>query len=130
MRNLLDWKFWFNMRPDMPQGINQKIFIGFVILLALAAVVLFFVKGSARAGMYRKGLAAAFSFCLANAFIGLVLLFFSFELIPFLSARFWLLLWVLSMLAWLGFIARSLARIPELKAQVEAEKNFKKYLPR
>ncbi|MFA4833741.1 MAG: hypothetical protein WC619_02730 [Patescibacteria group bacterium] len=128
MGNLLSLKFWFNLRPDALLPIYQKIFIIFV--LALVVFFLFYRLFIAKKG----GLYASFwrrlsSFSLANAFIGLILLFFNYEFIPFLSSRFWLLLWAVFMLVWLVFIAKSLLKIPERKKKLEEEKEYKKYIP-
>ena len=64
-----------------------------------------------------------------NFFVGLILLFFSHELIPFLSARFWFLLWGLGIAVWLVFIFKALVAIPKKKKQIEKEREYKKYIP-
>ena len=128
MGNLLSLKFWFNLRPGALLPIYQKTFVIFV--LALVVFFLFCRLLMAR----RKGLYTSFwrrlqSFSLANAFIGLILLFFNYELIPFLSARFWFFLWGALMLVWLVFIAKSLLKIPENKKKLEEEREYRKYIP-
>ena len=128
MGNLLSLKFWFNLRPGALLPIYQKTFVIFVL-----ALIIFFLFCRLLAGR-KRGLYTSFwrrlqSFSLANAFIGLILLFFSYELIPFLSSRFWLLLWAALMLSWLVFVAKSLLAIPEKKKKLEEEKEYKKYIP-
>ena len=61
--------------------------------------------------------------------IGLLLTFFNYEMVPFLSARFWLLLWAAGMVVWLAFIIGLVVKIPQRKVLLEKEKEFKKYVP-
>jgi len=66
---------------------------------------------------------------LTNAVVGLILAFFNYEMVPFLSARFWFLLWGAGLVVWLIFIGKIITKIPQKRAQLEKEKEFKKYLP-
>ena len=70
-----------------------------------------------------------YTFFLTNAGLGLLLIFFNYEMVPFLSARFWLLLWAVSMLVWIFFIYRIVIKIPEKRERLEKEKEFKRYIP-
>lgn len=128
MSNLLSLSFWFNLRPDILMPIYQKIFIGFVIFLAICSLVSWLISSKKR-NLYTFFWRKIYSFSLINFFVGLILLFFSHELIPFLSARFWFLLWGLSMAVWLVFIFKTLAVIPKKKKQIEKEREYKKYIP-
>lgn len=128
MGNLLSLNFWFNLRPDILMPIYQKIFIGFVIFLAICSLVSWLISSKKR-NLYTFFWRKIYSFSLINFFVGLILLFFSHELIPFLSARFWFLLWGLSMAVWLVFIFKTLAVIPKKKKQIEKEREYKKYIP-
>lgn len=128
MGNLLSLKFWFNLRPGALLPIYQKTFV--ISVLALVVFFLFCrLLTSRKKGLYTSFWRRLESFSLANAFIGLVLLFFNYELVPFLSARFWLLLWAALMLSWLVFIVKSLLAIPERKKKLEEEKEYRKYIP-
>ena len=128
MSNLLSLNFWFNLRPDTLMPIYQKIFIGFVIFLAICSLVSWFISSKKR-NLYTFFWHKIYSFSLMNFFVGLILLFFSHELIPFLSARFWFLLWGLGIAVWLVFIFKALAAIPKKKKQIEKEREYKKYIP-
>jgi len=128
MGNLLSLKFWFNLRPGALLPIYQKTFVIFVLALIIFFLFCRLLTGRKR-GLYTSFWRRLQSFSLANAFIGLILLFFSYELIPFLSSRFWLLLWAALMLSWLVFVAKSLLAIPEKKKKLEEEKEYKKYIP-
>lgn len=69
------------------------------------------------------------TFFFSNFIIGLFMLFFSYEMIPFLSTRVLYLLWLVMMLVWLGFILRDLAKIPKLIEEKKKEHEYKKYIP-
>ena len=68
-------------------------------------------------------------FNLIFVIIGLFLTFFNYEMVPFLSARFWFLLWGIGILVWLFFIYKMIIKIPQKKALLEKEREFKKYVP-
>jgi len=128
MGNLLTLKFWFNLRPEPLLPIFEKGFVGFILLLLILAV------GSYFFGFKRKGLSALvwrrlYSFALTNFFLSLIIFFFNYEMVPFLSARFWLLFLGVEMLVWLVFIFKYLLRIPEKRKKIEEENNYKKYIP-
>ncbi|PIR12807.1 hypothetical protein COV49_04185 [Candidatus Falkowbacteria bacterium CG11_big_fil_rev_8_21_14_0_20_39_10] len=128
MNNLLSLKFWFNSRPGPLLPVYQKALIVFLVAL-LALSILFWLIGAKKKGFHMALWRRLKTFSLVDFFIGLVLLFFSYEGAPFLSSRFWFLFWGAGMLAWLGFIFWELKKIPEKKKQMEREKEYKKYIP-
>lgn len=127
MTNLLTWRFWFTLRPEALVPSSQKMFIGFLIICAILAVILALVKR--RGGIYRGFFNRLYSFFISNAFIGFILFFFNYEMVPFFSARFWIGIWVITMIVWLVFVFKRLKSIPLHKKQQEQEKELKKYLP-
>lgn len=127
MTNLLTWNFWFSLNPGSLTPLNQTIFIG--VIIAFIALTIFVLIIKRRGGIYRGFLNSLYNFYLGNAIIALILFFFNYELVPFFSARFWLALWVLTMLAWFAFIFKRLKKIPQQKKAQEEEKEIKKYLP-
>lgn len=127
MKNLLTFNYWFNLQPEFLKPLALKLFLALIIGLGIIALILALIKK--RGGIYRGLLKRSYGFCLSNAIIGLILLFFNYELVPFLSARFWLGLWALEMIIWLIFILKSLKNIPKKKKLLEQEKELKKYIP-
>jgi len=127
MQNLLTLSYWFDLRPENFIPLGQKLFLGGVILLGVLALLIALMKK--RGGIYRGLLKRLYNFCLSNALVGLILLFFNYEMVPFFSARFWLAIWIIIMLGWLIYILKSLKTIPTQKKNREAEKELKKYLP-
>ena len=128
MGNLLTIHFWFNMAPgSLIQGTFIFIIV-FLISLFIAAVVFKILKNRKR-NLYNKIWNKLHFFSLSNLIIGLILLFFSYEMLPFLSMRFWFLLWAIGMIVWLVFIFKVLNEIPKVKAKMDKEDEYKKYLP-
>ena len=127
MTNFLTLNYWFNLQPEALLPLAQKSLMWLVIILAAAALVIALIKNTG--GIYRGFLKRLYSFCLTNALIGLLLIFFNYETVPFFSARFWLGLWALIMLIWLIVILKKLKTIPVIKKQKEQEQALKKYLP-
>jgi len=127
MNNFLTINYWFNLRPESLTPLAQKLFIGFLLLLVILIIVFGILKK--RGGLYRGFFKNLYAFCWGNFFIGLFWLFFNYEQAFFLSARFWLGLWGLALLAWLVLILKKLKTIPEQKKKREQEKELRKYLP-
>lgn len=124
---LLSPKFWFNWRPSEMGPGTFKIFVGFLLVLVITMVLFAILKKqkSVYGVIWRK----LNLFSLSNLLIGAVLMFFSYELLPVLSARIWLLVWAIGMIAWLVFISRNMIKIPKLRARKKEEAEFNKYIP-
>lgn len=127
MKNLITLNYWFNLRPETLLPYAEKLFLGFLVLLLLAAIITGILKK--RPSIYRGLIKRAYIYSLSNLAIGLVLLFINYESIPFFSARFWLGGWIIIMIIWLIYILKGLSIIPQQKKQLEQEKEFKKYIP-
>ncbi len=126
--NFFTLHYWFNMRPNNFLPIANKSIIGFLVFL----VILFFIFSllkSRKNNIYVKIWQKLYNFCLTNFFIGIILLFFCYELVPFLSSRFWFLIWGVGMIFWLYIIYKNLKEIPKLKEKRAKEQEYKKYIP-
>ncbi|MDD4271253.1 MAG: hypothetical protein PHF50_00420 [Patescibacteria group bacterium] len=129
MGNFLTWNFWFSARPGAFTDLSLKMVLGFIFLLIILSIASGVIKKRWLKSLYFSFWSGLYTFFITNAIIGLVLTFFNYEMVPFLSARFWFLFWAIGMLVWLVFICRLAIKIPEKKAQMEKEKEFKKYIP-
>jgi len=128
MNNFLSVSFWFNTRPgSLSPNILMMLTFFLVALFALFLVFTFLKKR--KNGLYFKIISGLSTFFLTNFIVGLFFLFFSYELIPILSARFWYPLWFLGMIFWQVMILKELRKIPEKKKKFEEEKEFQKYIP-
>lgn len=128
MSNLLTLNYWFNLRAGELETKANKIFIIFLLILAIFYVVIIFLKRK-RKDAYTKIYVRAASFFFTNFFLGLILWFFTYESIPFLSARFWFLIWFGSMIAWKVSIIKNIITITKSKELYKKENEYKKYLP-
>jgi hypothetical protein len=126
--NFLNYKYWLNMRPTSLAGGAQKYFIILVVLLFILTIIFSFLKARNK-NLYSRLLRKLYTFFLSNFIIGLFLLFFTYEMVPFLSSRFWFLLWGAGIIFWLYFIVKEFIRVPKIKQELEKEKEFKKYIP-
>ena len=129
MKELLNLNYWFNSRPEPLWPNQDKMLMVIFGSLVLVCVVTFFLKKRSGQDPYRKLWTGLFGLGWTNLLIGAVLLFFSYEMVPFLAARFWLLLWAIEAGVWLGFLIRGAAKVPATIAQLEAEKKYKQYIP-
>ena len=129
MGNFLTLNFWFNLRPGAFIGPSLKIILGFIILLFVLFIITGIGKKRWAKSLYAPLWSRLYYFFLTNAIVGLILTFFNYEVVPFLSARFWFLLWGVSMMVWLVLIYKIIVAIPKKKAWLEKEKEFKKYIP-
>lgn len=127
MQNIITLDYWFNLRPEPLLPFAQNFFIGSIALLAAVAILSALSQRSS--SLYRGFFKRTYAYSLTNTIIGLLFLFFTYESVPFFSARFWLGLWAIVMIVWLVFILKSLKAIPVQKKLMEQEKEMKKYIP-
>ncbi|HZJ40905.1 MAG TPA: hypothetical protein VFD16_01410 [Candidatus Saccharimonadales bacterium] len=127
MKNLFTWKYWFTVNPEPLTALAFKVLIAIIVLLLLAAIITAIYKR--RSGLYRGVLKKMYNLSAVNFIIGLIILFFNYENVPFFASRMWLGFWVLEIIIWKLFIIKSLCAIPKKKKALEAEKELKKYLP-
>ncbi len=67
---------------------------------------------------------------LSLGLVGLVLLFFKQQRLPYLGMRFWLGLWALICLVWLGFILKYIfIEVPKKKEEKKKQEELRKYIP-
>ena len=128
MNNLLSLSYLFNMRPGSLHFSGMMVFL-VSILVFIAIIFLFTIVKKRKNNIYFKVWRGLNSFAITNLIIALFLLFFEYEEVYIFSARFWLLLWIISMLAWIVFIIRDYRKIPEIKKEHAKNQEFKKYIP-
>ncbi len=128
MNNLLSLSFWFNLRPPAMLEIFNTLFLVFLALLLILSIIAFYFKK--KKSLYKSFWLKFYDFIASNLIIGLFLFFFSWQEAPFLSARFWLVLWLALMFIWTYFLIKHLKKIPKRKEEAEKRKNFDKYIPK
>jgi len=120
--------YWFNLRPAPLSGPGKLLTL--IIILALIVLIVFLKKKmqdrkSIYFAFYRHLVNCAF----LNIFLCFLWLFFTYELIPIVSARFWIIIWIISMGAWIYQKSKILKKITKDRAAAEAKIEYNKYLP-
>ncbi len=134
LTELYDLNYWFTIRPD---EMSLAFLIGFLVFFVLVflgtfAMVVYKKKNKdVLSKPQRKLYEKIQSACATMGVLGLLWLFFAYERVPFLSARFWVLVWLLSVGLWIYVISRyySLDMKPQIKQLAEKER-IEKWLPK
>jgi len=115
------------MRPEPFMPYIMQIFFGFLVFLLILSI--FTAIKQSRKSLYRHFWKKSYMFALSNLVIGVIFFFFNYESATFLSSRFWLALWFITMILWLKPLITSLRQVPVKKKQYEKEQELKKYIP-
>lgn len=129
---LLDPSFWFTLRPS-PLGEKTVLIIaGCFLAMLLAALALnLTAKRKKQNPPLVKVLRKLYKIFSTMAFVGFVLLFFSYEQIYLLGSHFWFLFWFAGLLVWVGFVVyHIIKKMPKEREDLDQRKRFQKYLPR
>lgn len=118
----------FSLRPPAMQLrviiILAVIFGVFVVL----GIIFNFLK--TKDSLRIKGYKRLFYLFLTMGVLGYVYLFFAWQGAALLSARFWLLIWLIATLVWLGFILKYLViEAPKKRKEIDRKRDFEKYIP-
>lgn len=132
VKPLLDPGFWFALQPDLLSPAFEK---GFFILFGLMIIFGAIIRIVAKQKKYDRYIAQTFNkigvMLLSMGLIGLSWFFFTFEGIYIVGARFWFILWLIGLVAWIWSIVKFVKKdIPELKAEREARADANQYLPK
>src|SRR3989339_1745059 len=129
MSNLLSLKLWFSLYPGHLQPVFQNVLIAIIVLFFAGILASAYYRKRYKKTLYAKLWLSGYNFCLTGTIIGVLLLFFTYEHVAFLSARFWFLLWFLSQGAWAWFLYKKLKKVPEIRQEIAIRKEFEKYIP-
>lgn len=116
--------------PDSRVSVWLSALFGLSVLLSVLVWFWLVIKERENKlfiALRRRFVAYLFTF----GFVGLILIFFRWQEIPVLAARFWILAWVITGLVWLGLILRYLLKEWPKERTIDQEARLKeKYLPR
>ncbi|MFA6522400.1 MAG: hypothetical protein WCT24_02300 [Patescibacteria group bacterium] len=129
---IFDLSFWFALFPNGLSPVYSQIFFflfsGFVIVGSIARMVARNKKADPEMKKVYFSIARMF---FVMGILGLVWFFFTYELVYFLGARFWFLLWIAGVAGWIGWIVYyTKKKAPALQAEREKQAAFNAYLPR
>ncbi len=129
MQNIYNPMFWLSIRPGELSPYVFNLFAYTVLGLLLLTVIFAIIKKTAKKSHFNKLLSSIYTLFFTNTIIGVLLMLFTYELTPFLSSRFWFLLWGIGNIVWIVFIIKKAFAVTERKQELEKEKEYKKYLP-
>ncbi len=129
MQKFISPSFWFNLNPGPLVPLVQKLLVAKLVVLILASVFLLLTKKRYSKSLFRKVFKRLANVFITNSILAAFYLFFTYESIPFFSARFWLIIWFGAMAVWLYLILLDVLKIPDLRKNAEREQIYKKYIP-
>ncbi|MDO8490096.1 MAG: hypothetical protein Q7S47_01615 [bacterium] len=126
--------YWLSLEPQVLSlrgTIILTSFFGFFILLKILGKMLYIRYKKDLSAPEKNFLAKIESMLLTMGFAGLAWVFFAYEGLPFLSARFWFLVWGVSFVIWGYLLLRTaLVQLPVQMAAIKEKERFNKYLPK
>lgn len=129
--HLYDYQYWFSTRP-LPLSIRGAslllfIFVGMIVADIVLRIV---VKKNRKVwdALTKRIISRVCTLLETMSFFGFLLLLLSYEGIPVLGGRYFLLLWVTIAVVWAGVIAREAYVVnPEKRAEATKKGEFSKY---
>lgn len=126
--------YWFSLEPQVLSlrgAIILSSFFTFFILLKILGKMLYFRYKKDLSTPEKKLVSKVESMLLTMGFAGLAWVFFSYEGLPILSARFWFLVWGVSFVIW-GYLLLhyALVQLPPQISAIKDKERFSKYLPK
>ena len=123
--------YLFDLRPFTTTGAIKTMLIFFAVLTLIGIGVKIYEKIGKLEKFQAKLLEKIVSFFITLGLLGLGLSWLRYERVHILSARFWLIVWLIALIVWLYPILKYWIKIvPEAKKHSEERKLFKKYLPK
>ena len=129
--NFFKLERFLNLRPAIQ--LNTVYFLLVVFGAVLVAAIIFKIIQKVTSGdsFYKSLLQKYFVVFLTLGLIGLALTWFRYERVYVLSARFWLLVWLIGLVVWLAFVLKyQLKTVPRARTKLQKSKEFNKYLPK
>lgn len=135
---MLDWKvllsarFWFTAQPGpLMSAAAQFLLVVFAVCL-FAAIIFYLVERRQKTDKAMGKLLKKFqSLFTTLGLVGFVILFFFQQQVPYLSSRFWLIVWLLVAIVWAGFIGQfGFFELPEHRTKAAERERLEKYLPK
>jgi heme A synthase len=126
INKLFSVSYIFQNAPN-PEGLYRYLAIFFGLEIVGALIIAAFGRQKSPT---RKVKSSFFSLLLTTGIIGLSLIFFRFEEIPYLGSRLMLIILFLVLICWVAFIFwHWLIILPEEQREIREQQRFQKYLP-
>ncbi|MBI4268556.1 hypothetical protein HY627_01855 [Candidatus Uhrbacteria bacterium] len=126
--------YWFSLEPQVMSlfgAISAGSFFGCFILLKILGKFAYLHYKKNLSAPEKRLMAKAESMLLTMGFAGIAWVFFAYEGLPILSARFWFLVWVVAFVLWGYLLLRyALVELPPQISAIKQKERFSKYLPK
>ena len=125
--------YWWT---DPGTTIDGPLAIGFAIVLGVAfvaAIVAWLLAPRLASGnrLHQRLIVRLAKWVLGFSAVGLLLLLFRWQIVPFFSKRLWLFLWFVAAFGGVGYVVHYWRRVyPEQRAAWEDSERVRRYLPR
>ncbi len=132
LRKFFDPVYLFDKQPNP----ESKLFFGLAIvasfmIIASGLVWLIYVRKERTLPLYSLVREPVVRWLFMGGFVGLILIFFRFEGIAYLSSRFLLFIWAAILVIWLGLILRYiLKKFPKERSLYQEQSLRQRYLPK
>lgn len=122
---------FFHLQPAIAMSTVYFLCGFFGVLLVLAIGLKITMRISHRDCFYHTLLQKYFVMLITMSSLGFFLTWFRYERAYFISARFWLFVWLVAIIYWLIVILKYQFKvIPEARKKLQKTKEFNKYLPK
>lgn len=128
-------KYFFNLShlfSLQPKAMKPRALIILAVVFGVFVVAGLLCKISAKKidALKAKGFNRLFHLLFTMGLLGGLYLFFAWQGAALLSARFWLIIWLLVTLVWIFFIIKYLVlEVPAKRREIDQRRRFEKYLP-
>lgn len=134
INRFFDLIYWFSLEPQIMSlrgAILLGSFFAFFILLKVLGKIVFLRYKKDLSAPERRLMSKAESMLLTMGFAGVAWVFFAYQGLPILSARFWFLVWIVSFILWAYTLMHyALVALPEEIKKIKEKERFNRYLPK
>lgn len=118
---LLSLKWWSDLVPLWSATTLRAFFIVFLSLMVIGAVIRMVSRKRIKDRLQLETVRRIATLFVVMGLLGVWYWFVSVQQVPFLSARFWLILWVLGVIWWIWSILRfTRKKVPAMREEAEA----------
>lgn len=128
---LINPTYLFELRPySQPANLKYGA-VFFALMIIIGIIIKIYKEIKAQEKFQAKLLERYFSLLTTMGILGIALVGFRYERVQILSARFWVIVWLLALIIWLYPILKYQIKVaPQAKKQAEERKQLQKYLPK
>ncbi len=129
---LLTWSYWFSLDAlELQPRVKLALFAAFALLTLLGIAAAALAKKHSESMFWAEGGKRFSAMAIWMGVLGLLLVFFTHELVYFFGARFWYLVWLAVFILLAIRLAKFLlADVPKRHAAYEEKARIDKWIPK